>query len=122
MARIEQSGECANGILVAIGALRAQLDALELMVKDTTRSDGDKLVSSADRPFELRPATFQRWAREGRLKAFTAERGRIVAWLSDVRRAVEAQPVTTTGPATDDHADELDSMIADGTLVEGSAA
>ncbi|MEZ4437703.1 MAG: hypothetical protein R3B72_01325 [Polyangiaceae bacterium] len=42
----------------------------------------------------MKPGTLTRWAREGRLRAFTVERGRLVCWESDLRDAIEAEPVT----------------------------
>lgn len=42
------------------------------------------------------PATLMRWAKTGRLRAFEAERGKVVAWEADIRTAVEANPVAPT--------------------------
>lgn len=83
-------------LLAALASARAQLEAanaairvLDSMVANDT--DDDQLVDADDRAFGLLPDTFRRWAREGRLQCFTAERGRLVAWRSEVKRAIEAQ-------------------------------
>jgi len=56
--------------------------------------------------------TLTRWARRGRLRAFRAERGKLVAWERDVRDAVEVEPVTTsTGDAG------LDALLNDPNLM-----
>ena len=101
-----------------VAALQAELDSLELETEDG--DDDDVLVDANERLFGLPAGTFRSWAREGRLRAFEVERGRLVAWKSDVRRAVEAQPCQTTvgegDPRESKACDPLDRALLRGTL------
>lgn len=107
----------------ALAAVRAALDALEAALGD---DQGDELVTLSEGCDGIAGATLQRWARTGRLVAYEAERGRLVAWRSDIRRAIEAQPyrpaVRVVATEPEDGADEdlLEEAIAAGELRAGA--
>ncbi|MEZ4444552.1 MAG: hypothetical protein R3B72_36090 [Polyangiaceae bacterium] len=58
------------------------------------------------------PSTLKRWAREGRLPAFALERGKLVAWERDVRRAVEVERYRPPSPLVVTH-DAADALLSD---------
>lgn len=100
----------------ALAGLAAALDAIEAALGERA----DALVALRDGWSGLSGATLCRWARDGRLVAYEGERGRLVAWSSDLRRAVEAQParqLRATEPDTD--LDPLARALASGELRPG---
>ena len=108
----------------ALGQARAVVAGLEqalgvLEAPPANLTEIDRLVDAEDRLFDLTPTTFRRWIREGRLKAFQAERGRYVAWESDVRRAIEAEPYEPNQTAAGAAPDPMDEAIASGRLRTG---
>lgn len=70
---------------------------------DDPRGD---LVALRDGWQGIAGATLLRWAREGRLRAFTLDRGKLVAWEHDLRCAVEASPVSGQVSAANDPFDD----------------
>ena len=79
-----------------IAAAAAQLDQLENLA--TEQRGGDRLVPLAEGFGPLSGSTLMRWARLGRLVAFRADRGRLLAWERDVRAAVEGDQYTAPNP------------------------
>jgi hypothetical protein len=87
----------------------------------------ERLYSAKDRPFGLSSWTFRSWAASGRLKCFRGPRGRLEAWESEVRKAIEAEAyvprakkleAATDLPVEDDpFADD----VAAGRLEEGTS-
>jgi hypothetical protein len=116
---------------IAIAAVRAAWVALGRaldVAEGALGDDGDELVSLADGCDGIAGSTLARWAKEGRLDAFEAERGRLVAWRSAIRRAIEARPYrppvnAESEPANDardvDDFDPFAAGIWKGTLRRG---
>lgn len=100
----------------AVAGLGAALDALEASLGD----GADELVELRGGWQGVPGEALVRWARSGRLVAFEAERGRLVAWSSDLRRAVEAQPARPLR-AVEPEADPLGRALASGDLRAGGA-
>ena len=111
-------------LVAALAGARASVAALEAVVAAMDAQPADELVGLRDGALGLSGDTLVRWARSGRLRAFEAERGRIVAWQSDIRAAIEAAPVrrnlrhVPTPPSND--VDELDQALAAGELRRGT--
>lgn len=99
----------ARAAYVALGAALAALDG-------TLQERDDDLIELGAGCYGIAGQTLIRWARSGRLRAFEAERGRLVAWRSEVRRAIEAQPARQLRAVEDD---PLEAAIASGTLRAG---
>lgn len=106
-------------------ALAGAGQALDLL-EQSLRDDRDELVSLAKGCDGIKAATLIRWAGSDppRLRAFEAERGRLVAWRSDIRRAIEAKPVDVKRAALrvvedDEEEDLLEEAIANGEIVRG---
>jgi len=71
-------------------------------VVDVQPDAGDErgqLLFLADGPLGMKPGTLQRWAREGRLRAFQLERGKLACWERDLRDAIEATPIAPAASA-----------------------
>lgn len=88
-------------------------------VIDATDPSGDErgeLVVLAEGWGPIRPNTLRTWAKTGRLRAFTVERGKLVAWSRDIRDAVEAEPLAPRSrkraPAVDPQEQALEEALA----------
>ena len=93
---------------------RHQIDASATATAEDRRGE---LVPLADGYGPLSGSTLARWAREGRLRAWRADRGRLVAWTRDVVAAVEAEPAGGSGPtALRVQHDVVAEMLADPSL------
>jgi hypothetical protein len=118
--------------LVAVRAAWLALGKALDIAEGALGDDGDELVSLADGCYGIPGETLARWAREidpqtaqPRLAAFQVERGRLVAWRSEIRRAIEARPYrppvkATTEPANDAHDvddfDPFEAALRDGEI------
>lgn len=104
----------------AADPLQDALTALGRLAAARAEPEADRIVKAGDRPLGLSPSTFRLWAKSGRLKAFVGPRGRYEAWLSDVRKAIEACPVeprqVTAGAENATDVDPLDAALASGTV------
>jgi hypothetical protein len=94
---LEAARATAAATLAAVDAAIAALDS---------EHGADELVTLRNGAYDIAGETLVRWARSGRLVAFEVERGRLVAWSSEIRRAVESRPVkplaTKVAVATDE--------------------
>ncbi len=99
----------------ALAGVGAALDAIEAALGER----GDELVAIRDGWQGVPGEALVRWARSGRLVAFEVERGRLVAWSSDLRRAVEARPARQLRAVEIGDADPLEAALASGTLRTG---
>ncbi len=84
-------------------------------------SESNRLFDVKDRPFGLAPDTLRAWAKSGRLRAFRAERNRLVFWESDLKVAIEAQPFKPMPKVrrAETEEDALDAALRSGELVRG---
>jgi hypothetical protein len=124
---LEAGRASALATLAAFDAALAALDSEHGADELITLRDGWPTQVNDSGKLELAPGgvageTLCRWARMSppRLRAFEAERGRLVAWSSDIRRAIEARLVksrapASTAPANDDH-DPFAADLAAGRL------
>ena len=89
------------------------------LVDSVTTPDADpgRLVVLADGWGPLAGGTLQRWAKTGRLRAFRAERSKLVAWESDIRRAVEADRIEPHQPGSVCNDSIDDVLLSDPNLV-----
>lgn len=77
-----------NGKSAAVEALLAAAAALG---EAPPPLPPERLYAAGDKPFGLSPWTFRGWAKSGRLRCHRGPRGKLLAWESDVRKAVEAE-------------------------------
>jgi hypothetical protein len=76
----------------------------------------DALVVLRDGWGPLTGSTLAAWARSGRLCAWRAERGRLLAWERDLRAAVEREPYVATPEASTVRSVELGELAHDPDL------
>jgi hypothetical protein len=85
-------------------------------------SGPDVLVGASDQPFNLSPSTFRRMAHEGRFRTMPGPRGRLQAWRSEVRAALDQQMRSGGGQLAREVADDpFRELLAAGVLVESPA-
>ena len=113
-AAIRELQDAARPALRSLPAIGRALLGLARVVAGG-RDDGDprgELVALNQGWGVVPASTLKRWAREGRLAAFALERGKLVAWEQDVRRAVEVERYRPPSPLVVTH-DAADALLSD---------
>ncbi len=110
---LDAAGQTLTAASQALAATKALLAEIQ---STPATNDADGLVGASDRPFGLSPSTFRRWVSAGKLRAFRAERGRLVAWRSDVRKCIESRPYQVPVPGDGEDGDLIDRALASGRL------
>jgi len=97
-------------------ALRLLADALEAEPTPAAPDPWLDLAALRDAGGPIAPDTARRWVASGRLRACTAERGRLVFRQSWLDTAIEAEPVRPGLRAVTDTDDPLERALAAGDL------
>lgn len=100
----------------ALAAVRAAEAALTTAIE--IQADDDPWLDMADaaKVAPVAKSTLERWAREGRLRAVTGERGKLIVRRSWVDAALLAAPYT---PREAELADDCDELTGTGLRVVG---
>jgi hypothetical protein len=108
---------CCWGIITVTDVEQAIVDLVRNAAQSVAADQRGTLVALRDGFGPLSGSTLAAWSRSGRLRAFTAERGRLVAWEADIRAAVEAEPYTPVARRRGAHASGGgDDLLAGGDL------
>lgn len=97
-------------------------DELRTLLKDVlseAANQSDQLIELSNGAYGLSGWTLKRWAADGRLSAFRAERGKLVAWDRDVRAAIEAEPYVP--PSKEAAGDQLEEAFGEDLVAGGSS-
>jgi hypothetical protein len=108
-----------KALAAALANARALVASLELAIAEAQARGREELVTLRDGALGIPGDTLCRWASTGRLTAYTAERGRLVAWSSDIRKAIEAKPYQPPLRTVPDASDAIERELASGRLVRG---
>lgn len=104
-----------NALEAALATARATVATIEAALAELDRNDGDPWLdlTAAAEAVPLRRETLARWAREGRLQAVEAERGRLVTRRSWLDAALASRPARVKPAAGED---ALDALLTTGQL------
>lgn len=102
-------------------ALQQALLAAFAALGETPARETEQLLTAAEEPFGISYWTLLRWARSGRLRAHRGGRGKLLFWMSDLKRAIEHEPFVHKARAKTSAAPDEDLLDACPDLAKRSS-